>query len=280
MNLFGRNIRLKAENLDDDPTFDTLKVEGLNVEFEIDRTLDKEPSALSASVYNLSEKTRSALEDPKRLILTLSAGYGNDPHDLFLGDLRTVRHRRDGANIITQLEAGDGEKGGKTWARQWFKKDASLDSVFKYLVGRTGYGEGNLAQALDVSEENGMADTLKTGMHVRGYAVDELLQLCRSRGIEFSVQNNECQFLAPSAALDGTAVETLSPTSGLIGTPTIDNEGIMNANARLRPNIFPGAAVEIKSEFVSGRFKVLKATYTGSLYGPDFNISIEGKELS
>lgn len=279
MDLFRRNIKLKVENLDNDSSFRTIEIAKLQVEFEVSRTLDKEPSTLSAEVYNLAESTRSALENPKTLIATLSAGYADELHDLFLGDVRNVRHRREGANIITTVEAGDGERGSKKWARQWFKKDTSLQTVFEYLVDKAGIGKGNLSNALNTSEENGMATTLKTGLHVRGYAVDELLELSRSRGIGFSVQNNEAQFLAPTASLEGIAVERLTPESGLIGTPTIDNEGIMSAKSRLRPNIFPGSAVDVESEFVSGRFKVLRADYRGAIYGPDFSISVEGKEL-
>jgi hypothetical protein len=36
----------------------------------------------------------------------------------------------------------------------------------------------------------------------------------------------------------------------------------------------------VKSEFVTGRYRVLRALYSGSLYGSDFNLEIEGKEIA
>ena len=41
----------------------------------------------------------------------------------------------------------------------------------------------------------------------------------------------------------------------------------------------PFARIDVDSEFVSGRFKVLRASYTGGVFGDDFSISIEAKEL-
>lgn len=278
MQLFKRRVSLKVEAPEDEG-FRTLLLDKLNVEFEVTRTLEKEPSTLRATIYNLTEASRSSLEEDLRLITTLSAGYGDELHDLFLGDVRIVRHRRDGANIVTEVEAGDGEKGSKNWARQWFKKGTSLETVLKYLVRVAELGEGNISDALSIAEDGGIPTTLETGLHVRGYAVDELNELCNSRGIEFSIQNNAVQILEFGKALEGSAVVKVSPASGLVGTPTIDNDGIMACNVRLRPNIFPGSTLEVSSEFVTGRFKVLRAFYTGSLYGPDFTVSVEAKEI-
>lgn len=277
MQLFGRKVKLKVE-APENAEFKPLDIDKLNVEFEVTRTLEKEPSTLRASVYNLSESTRSALEEDRRLIVTLSAGYGT-AHDLFVGDVRIVRHKREGPNIVTEIEAGDGEKGSKNWARQWFKKDTSIETVLKYLARKAELGEGNISRAVNIAEDDGLPTTLKTGLHVRGYAVDELNELCNSRGIEFSIQNGDVQILEFGKALEGAQVVRVSPSSGLVGTPTIDNDNIMTADLRLLPNVFPGSILEVDSEFVTGQFKVLRAFYTGSLYGPDFTCSVEGKEI-
>jgi len=190
--LFQRAVRLTAENLDQE---ETTTIERLQVEFEVTRTLEKEPSTLRATVYNLSEETRSKLEAPDRIILTLSAGYGGELHNLFKGDLRVVRHRRDGADIATDLEAGDGERGSRNWARKWFPKNTSIRTIFDYLLTKAEIGTGNLEEGLAIEETNGLPDEIRAGMHVRGYALDELSELAKSRGIDFSVQDGEAQFL-------------------------------------------------------------------------------------
>jgi hypothetical protein len=200
-------------------------------------------------------------------------------HALFKGDLRSVRHRRDGADIATELEAGDGEKGGKNWARKWFPKNTGLRTIFEYLIDIAEIGEGNLNEALDVAETNGLADATVAGMHVRGYAIDELAELCASRGIDFSVQGGEAQFIPFGDVKGGIPVTVVDSSTGLIGSPTIDNEGVMTCRTLLLPNVFPGSRIDVSSEFVTGRFKVQRATYTGSVFGEDFSIDIEAKEL-
>lgn len=276
MQLFRRGVRLVAENRD---TSESITIEKLQVEFEITRTTEKEPSTLRATVYNLSEQTRSKLEVDDRIILTLAAGYSGEFHNLFKGDLRVVRHRRDGPNIATDLEAGDGERGSKQWANRWFPKNSALRDIFKYLIRVADIGEGNLADGIAIEETNGLPDTLVSGMFVRGYALDELNELCKSRGIDFSVQDGEGQFLPIGDFKQGIPITSVEPGTGLVGSPTIDNDGVMSCQTQLLPNIFPGSRLDVKSEFVSGRFKVVRAVYNGSVYGDDFTIDIEGKEL-
>lgn len=276
MELFRRKVVLTAENLDRN---ETTTIEDLQVEFEIVRTLEKEPSTLRATVYNLSEETRSKLEAPDRIVLTLAAGYGDTAHNLFKGDLRRTYHQRDGGDIATTLEAGDGYRGSKEWARKWFPKNTSIRTILEYLIDKARIGEGNLSEAMGIEEANGLPDEIRAGRHVRGYALDELNELCNSRGIEFSVQDGEAQFLPIDDFKNGVPISQVRPASGLIGSPTIDNEGVMNCTTLLLPNIFPGSRIDIESEFVSGRFVVKRATYSGSVFGDDFSIQIEGKEL-
>lgn len=274
--LFRRAVRLTATNIDAE---EETVVERLNVDFTITRTVEKEPSTLRATVYNLSESTRAKFEANDRIVLTLEAGYGDELHVLFKGDLRHARTNRDGADIATELEAGDGEKGARNWAQRSFPKNTSIRTIFKHLIAVAEIGEGNLEQGLDIEETNGLPDEIVSGYSVRGYALDELNELARSRGIDFSVQDGEAQFLPIGDFRQGIPITKATPKTGLLGSPTIDNEGIMSCETMLLPNVFPGSRIDVESEFVTGRFKVLRAEYTGSVYGDDFTISIEGREL-
>jgi hypothetical protein len=262
-------------------------IENLNIGFTVDRTLQKEPSTLEATVFNLSAETRQLMQQDARLIVTLEAGYGDNVHAIFVGDVRRVRTRREVPDLATDIEAGDGERGAKQWARKWFPEGASVDSVFRYLAKQAGYGEGNVSRAVQIRDDKGLPDRLESGIHVRGYALDELAELANSRGIEFSIQDGEVQMLEYGQAKEGVPVTVINPTTGLIGYPSVDSvkvagstnktEDIMTLNHRLLPNVFPGSLVDVKSEFVTGRYRVLRALYSGSLFGEDFNIEIEGK---
>jgi hypothetical protein len=252
-------------------------IEDLNIGFTVDRTLEKEPSTLEAAVFNLSEETRRLLMQQARLIVTLEAGYGGDVHAVFVGDVRRVALRRDLPDLVTDIEAGDGERGSKEWARKWFPKGTTVGKVFEYLANTAGYGKGNLHRVVNIIDSKGLPDRLENGIHVRGYALDEMAELSNSRGYDFSVQDGEVQVLEYGKAKGGVPVTPINPRTGLIGYPSVDNEGIMTLNHRLLPNVFPGSMVDVESEFVTGRYRVLRALYSGSLYGEDFNIELEGK---
>jgi len=274
--LFRRAVRLTAENVDRN---ETTTIEKLQVEFDIVRTLEEEPSTLRAVVFNLSEETRSKLEAPDRIIVNLDAGYGDELHNLFLGALQVVRHTRDGADIATVLEAADGARAAKQWARKHFAANTSVRTVFEFLIARMEIGEGNLNEGIDIEETNGLPDEFRAGKHVRGYALKQMGRLCKSRGIDFSIQNGEAQFLTPHGTKPGSPITVAGSDTGLLGSPTIDNDGVMSCKTLLLPHIFPGAQIDVKSEFVDGSFKILRADYTGSVYGSDYAIDIEGKEI-
>jgi hypothetical protein len=180
-------------------------------------------------------------------------------------------------DLVTDIEAGDGERGAKQWARKWFPKGTTVGKVFEYLANTAGYGKGNLDRVVSINDERGLPDRLENGIHVRGYALDELAELSNSRGIEFSVQDGEVQILKYGNAKEGVPITLISAKTGLIGYPSVDNDGIMTLNHRLLPNVFPGSMVKVQSEFVKGDYRVLRALYSGSLFGDDFNIELEGR---
>jgi hypothetical protein len=285
--VFNRKIRLSFTTTEAEVELPPT-IENLNIGFTVERTLEKEPSTLDAAVFNLSADTRRLLKQDARLIVTLEAGYGDDAHAIFVGDVRRVSERSDLPDLVTDIEAGDGERGAKQWARKWFPKGTSVDSVFRYLAKTAGYGEGNISRGVQIREQNGLPARLESGLHVRGYALDELAELANSRGIDFSVQGGEVQMIEYGQAKEGVGVTLISPKTGLIGYPTVDSvkvgtsnktENIMTLNHRLLPNVFPGSPVDVVSKFVTGRYRVQRALYSGSLFGDDFNIEIEGKLL-
>jgi len=285
--VFGRKVRMRFESLDPDPGdfFPYVVPDNMNIGFTVERTLDKEPNTLNATIYNLSAETREELQKQASLIVTLEAGYETNFHSIFVGDVRIVRQRREPPLLATDIEAGDGHKGSKIWARKFFAKGTSVDSVFRYLASVSGVGAGNIERAFSIREANGLPNRLENGISIRGYAHEELAALAKSRGIEWSVQDNEIQILEYGKGKTGVPMVTVStgasaeypdPT-GLIGYPTVDNKGILVFNHRLIPNVFPGSLLNVQTEFVKGYYRVLRALYSGSLWGSDFNIEVEGE---
>ena len=57
-------------------------------------------------------------------------------------------------------------------------------------------------------------------------------------------------------------------------------EGILHATSLLVPGLYPGSLIEVESRYVTGSFRVLGATYSGSLFGDQpMTIDIEAKTI-
>jgi hypothetical protein len=287
---FNRQISVLFIGPGNSGFIDTSKfAQNANIGFTIERNLDAEPSTAAITIHNLAKSTQEALKAAvEGWTVELVAGYGTHPDPgaavlsgdsavIFKGDVRFVRHRREPPLLATDIEADDGGEASKKFVTRHFGKGTTVGTVFKWLTEQSGLGIGNSFRIDEIRKQDGLPDRIENGMTIRGHVMDEISDLARSRGALISSQNGEMTVLAPGEALAGVPVTEISPDTGLIGYPYVDNEGILTLNHRLLPNVFPGAPIRVKSEFVDGNFVVERAVYSGSLYGDDFNIEIEGR---
>lgn len=267
---------------------EALLVSNLQTEFECVRNLEKEPSTLSAKVFNLRDDTVNEIRRQKDGIVSLKAAYGSsDLQTIFVGDVNNIEQRLEGPDRIMSVEAGDGKRASKVWARKSFPKKTKLADVFMFLAGEAGLKANKskindvLASARSRNRNKGLfqiPQDLKHGMHIRGYAVDELHELCNSHQIEFSIQNNELRLTVDEETV-GTS-PLLDPSSGLVGSPVIDSEGILHATSLLVPGLYPGSLIECEARYVTGSFRALSCAYSGSLFGTEpMTIDIEAKTI-
>ena len=141
-----------------------------------------------------------------------------------------------------------------------------------------GAGIGNVVDKLRRGETGAIADTLRNGFVVDGRAFDELDKLARSRGLEVSIQSGTLQAIEYKGAINRQAYK-LNSATGLVGSPSVDPKKIMKCRTLLIPDMVPGVKVVLDAAFTTGTYRILRATYTGSLYGPDFYCQIEGKAI-
>jgi len=76
----------------------------------------------------------------------------------------------------------------------------------------------------------------------------------------------------------GTAV-LLTPETGLIGSPTPQNDGRVSAQSLLQPDLIPGRQVQIKSKHVQGMYVVETAQYEGETAGDAWFVNITARPL-
>lgn len=246
----------------------------LDVAFSIERSLQPEPNTAEIQVWNLNPDHRSQLEELDRVAVTVEAGYEEQTALLFSGTVRTVFTTREGPDLITTLQSGDGEK-----EYQQSRVNLSIaagtpnNSVLQQVTKALGVNEGNLSSAVLPT-----APLFPQGGVLSGSASQIMTRITQSLGFEWSIQEGALQLLLANAPLAATATLLKSDT-GLVGSPSVDSEGILTAQSLLIPEIFPGRLIVLESERLSGNYRVEKCNYSGDTAGSDWYIDLEAKKL-
>lgn len=267
--------------------------EGLCIEFDVTRTLTREPNTADIKIYNLSPTLRQKLGSARFLQVQLEVDYVSDrrfqPTVIFKGDLFDTTHERKGPEIVTTLSVGDGALAKRTGRiNKSFRPGTSVSSIVKELVSKL-VDEDKLVDAGNLREviSNGLrledvSDTFAGGYVASGKAIVVLERLLRSCGYELSIQDNKLQAIQRGVPLNKRALE-LSSESGLISSPTVSARSIVKAKTLILPDLFPGRVVVFKNVRDiedSTEYRVERVDYTGSSFGTDYYADIECKTLN
>lgn len=245
----------------------------LRIEFEIEKTCVAAANKGQVKITNMNDTNRAALRPG--IIGTLEAGYAGALQTLFVGGIAKAKTERQGPDIVTTLDMGDAE--------------ASIQNT----VLDKSYGAGTLltqvltdcclamqlpTPAQPDSTQFGLALGIPAvrfakGLTVHGPVRSTLTRLCRTYGLEWSIQNNAIQII-PLKAHNGVTAETLSKDTGLIGVPSFDGS-LCLVQALLNPRLVPGCLIAVQSKTVNGFFKVRKGKWTGDTHGQPWLCELE-----
>lgn len=243
----------------------------LDFAFKVRKNLKQEPNTAEVSIYNLSPSSRSALAGQKNIPVRLKAGYKGSTAQLFFGELRSALTKRDGADWVTELSTGDAESARKARLAVTVGAKTTPAAALRAIVETLGVGSGNVETALAKLTLKGVT-SLGMRTVLTGSAVDRLTDFCDSAGLEWSIQDGKVQILDKAKPLEGLSL-LLSPQTGLIGSPALDADGKAHAQTLLLP-VIPGQIVVIKSEAVSGGFRVEEVEYSGATWESEWTTSI------
>ena len=139
--------------------------------------------------------------------------------------------------------------------------------VIQRCLKDMGCGTGNLSSAAIQEVLKGQT-FYSLGALIKGNSWKIITDTCKAVGLECTIANGQAQFLSTGQPLAGAAYE-LSPTTGLIGEPTVDTKGIMSCTVLMIPHIKPGSTVVVSSRFVNGTYRVISMETTGQTFGQD-----------
>lgn len=266
----------------------------LRIAFCVQRDHKRVPNNAELEVWNFSTATRERLAKLPSVPVRIDAGYvGSDVGTIFLGDLRSARTRREGPDLITRVSAGDGQKAIRT-ARlsKTFPAGTKLGSVITELGKALGVKPGNLNSFAGARLADG-SDALKRSLTIHGAVYDELERLCRSCGLEWSVQDSELQLKAVGEPVGtGTSGPLLRADSGLVGAPEVEQvqevtkadpdlrkgQTVVTGACLLRSDLRPGLPFRVESDAFTGNLVCRTTVHSGNSHGtgPDWVVQWTG----
>ena len=247
-------------------------VSELDVDFTVFKSKKREPNKATVSVYGMSADTRQRIEGT-RPVVEVYAGYKpGDPSLLFVGQaIRSgVVTEADGVEVITTIEAKDqGDSYRTARINRGFAAGSTVEEVLTVAVDALGIGRGNLTDfTRGLALSNG-ATSFPEGYVASGAARDVVDAIVRGAGLRWSVQNGALTIRERGRPVQNRAT-LLRPDTGLVGSPTADERGVVTATCLIQPGLDPGRRVVLESRQFNGGYAVRSVEYSGSTSGGDW----------
>lgn len=246
---------------------------GLDLAFDVEQTDGSDPNRGDIQVWGLSKDSLRLISDSGATV-RLAAGYATTEGIVFAGDIDEVEIIKDGPSILARLSCSDGGAAIRsTVANLSVATDTPKASLIDQALDLLGLPLGQVTQA---------TGTAKNGAHQTGSVAKLLDILCGDAELRWNVQDGVAQVYPAAGTTEPVVI--LGVESGLVGVPQrvvqrdqaggLTRKGI-RCRSLLQPKIRPGRRIEVKSEWVPGRFVVERVKHVGSSFGGEWYTDLE-----
>lgn len=251
----------------------------LRVAFEIERDLLGKADKAKVALFNLTPSNRNAITRGSTVILR--AGYRGRLTLLFTGFVRKVQTDRNGPDITTTMECGDGEP-SITYGvvNRSYTESVSLARVLQDLASDLNLMiAGNVVDISPGVIKGIPNQTFPSGIVFEGAVKNVLDRLLKAQLIDWSIQHGRLVILPQYAPLYVSAI-VMSSSTGMINTPGF-NEKCLTFQSLLNTGLIPGALVQVKSKNkkVEGYYRVVKAKVNGDTHDAAWTVDCEAEAL-
>ena len=254
----------------------------LRITFDITKNAKKNPNAGRVTIWNLTAATRAKFEEPNTRVV-LYAGYREDmgPILLFQGDVTHAQTEKDGPDISTVFELGDGSREirDSTISKGYAPGVSSKDVINDLATSM------NMPLMLPGDAPEKIWDN---GLSYYGSSRVLLDKVTSAAGLEWSMQSGNLQVIEHGGVTTRKGI-VISSTSGMIGSPVRvrkakvqkagnktevvaneESEDGWQVKALLMPMINPGDRVILESIVAEGIFRVQDIKFRGDSHGGDW----------
>lgn len=240
----------------------------LDIQFKIKKTMKHKPNTAVVRVWGIGRTNRQYLSTPKKLALSLEAGYNGQNEQLFIGEVRNAFSEQEGPEIVTTFETGDSEKvlAAASLKGTYSQPTLTVEQAFNALVAQ-------IPQTLSASQVKKMwapGGMLQNSPYPvllpKPGAIDRsasrfLTDVCRSANLVWYQDQSTIHF-APINGTVGKEV-VLNVSSGLIGSPYVDNKGLLMVKSLIIPGLRPSAKINLQGVEIQGHYRIEEIEYEG-----------------
>lgn len=278
MALFGRSVSV---NIGLPGTIGISLSNEFTIQFKGKKTLKPTTNNCEVSIYNLSEQTFKYINNSKN-VMVLNAGYEEDSGEsvLFAGNITRVFKEYSKPDIITRIEAMDGEK--KLYDNKVslsYEKGTALELVLTEIIGLMGVALSNKQYVVPPYIFN-------NGFSFVGNAADALTFILDQAELGWTIEDGALTILNEFSTTPQGII--LSPETGMIGTPEnlldTSSKGLKkNPDRRLRykinsvlyPKVKIGDYINVKARETFGTFKTVEHEFAGDNKTGDWRSTFE-----
>jgi hypothetical protein len=240
---------------------------------KFDSSKNKNPAVIK--IYNLSEVNRRFFNDDG-LTIQLFAGYENAMNEIYKGDVMFVSNKREGANIVTEFNCGDGIQAIKDIKiKTSFNPGTKIKTIIDSLLPKIK--KAGLDFKKDLS--NIFSGKSEFGEVISGTFNKLFSDLCKRQDLQFTVTNNMVEITKKNKPINQNAV-VLSPRTGLIGIPEQRKDDISIRTLIQPSNLFPNRLIQLDSSSISGFYIIKSCNYMGDTHGNNWIVNIDAKEYN
>lgn len=254
---FGRQYRITIDPKDGDG--EIIIELPFSCQFWVQRNLMSSMNHMSLDIYNLGADIRNRIFQDKytKAYRTIKFEVGYDTlTTIFDGELWESNSARNGANIITRIEALTGDFDvSNTVTNKTIEAGISTGEVFKYLISDFPNIKAGHIGSFDEVLQRPVALSGNTWELIKKYSDN---QCC--------IDENEVHVLNGYEALDD-AVLVMDASTGLIESPR-RGEGNITLTTLLEPRVRVNSLVELNSTIMptyNGQYKVIGINHQGMI---------------
>lgn len=245
---------------------------GLTIGFNIHRSVMATINGMTLQIYNLSASKRNIIYqdrfDTRRYKIIVEMGYLNQNlSTIFIGDIYEANSTREGSNIVTTIDARDGNfDTNQTMVNTTFAKGKTLNDILKFLAAQ--FPNVKIGSISD--NTLGSGDVLSRATVLEGNVYEQIKKYALASGtnnvwIDLEVIN----ITGLNEVIINANLSLIDASTGLIKTPRRD-QSYLTVTTLLEPRVIMGQILELKSSVMpqyNGNYKVVGVTHKGTISG-------------